>query len=136
MNVLVDTNVLLSAVLRDRLPESVVLRVATAPDIRWIVTPDIMREYVEVLARPTFGLSQEVLREWIELIEMRTAMVPSPPSNVTLPRDPKDAVFLAASLSTNADFLITGDKDLLECNATIDTRIVSVAEFAAEFQIV
>lgn len=34
MNVLIDTNVLLSAALRDRLPESVVLYVASRDDVR------------------------------------------------------------------------------------------------------
>jgi uncharacterized protein len=136
MNVLVDTNVLLSAVLRDRLPESVVLRVATAPDIRWIVTPEILLEYAAVLARPKFALSQGILKEWAELIEMRTVVIPSPASHAELPRDPKDAIFLAAALFSSAQYLITGDKDLLEFRGAIETRIVSVVDFAAEHQIV
>jgi putative PIN family toxin of toxin-antitoxin system len=135
MNVLVDTNVLLSAALRDRLPESVVLYVATTPDIRWIVTTEIMHEYNAVLARPKFALSQELLQNWAELIAMRTALVPSPTGYAPLPRDPKDAMFLAAALSASADYLITGDKDLLDFHNPIGTRIVSVAEFAAEHQV-
>lgn len=136
MNVLIDTNVVLSAALRDRLPESVVLRVATASDIRWIVTPEILREYTAVLARPKFALSEDILSEWAELIEMRTVVVPSPSSRVSVPRDPKDVKFLAAALSASAQFLISGDKDLLEYAGVIETRIVSVGEFAAEHQIV
>lgn len=63
MNVLIDTNVLLSAALRDRLPEQVVRYVATADDCRWIVTAEIVLEYVEVLKRPKFGLSPPLLQE-------------------------------------------------------------------------
>lgn len=37
MNLLIDTNVLLSAALRDRLPERVVLHVAGRDDFRWLV---------------------------------------------------------------------------------------------------
>lgn len=136
MNVLIDTNVLLSAALCDRLPESVVLHVATAPDIRWIVTAEIAREYVAVLARPKFALSHDVLKEWAELVEMRTVVIPSPPGDLPSPRDPKDAMFLAAALSASAAYLITGDKDLLEYRGAIDTRIVTVTEFAAEHQII
>jgi predicted nucleic acid-binding protein len=44
MNVLIDTNVLLSAALRDRLPEKIVLYVATRDDVRWLVTPEILAE--------------------------------------------------------------------------------------------
>lgn len=135
MNVLIDTNLLLSAALRDRLPESLVLRVATAPDMRWIVTPEILGEYTAVLARPKFALSQDVLKAWAKLVEMRTVAVPSPTRLTNLPRDPKDAIFLAAALSTSAEFLVTGDKDLLEFRGAIDTRIVTVARFASEHQI-
>ncbi len=63
MNVLIDTNVLISAALRDRLPERVVLYVATRDDCRWLVTPEILAEYVDVLRRPKFGLPEDVLKQ-------------------------------------------------------------------------
>ena len=80
MIVLVDTNVLLSAALRDRLPERVVLYLATNDDWKWFVTPDILAEYVDVLRRPKFGFSPQTLSRWSELINMRTINVPAPPT--------------------------------------------------------
>jgi putative PIN family toxin of toxin-antitoxin system len=136
MNVLIDTNVLLSAALRDRLPEQVVRYVAAADDCRWIVTEEIVREYVGVIKRPRFGLSPQLLQEWAELISLRTVMVASSPVQIEFPRDPKDAIFLSAALSAGADYLISGGNDLLQCRVGIATRIVSVAEFAAEFGLV
>ena len=53
-----------------------------------------------------------------------------------LPRDPKDAIFLVAAIATGAEFLINGDKDLLESTVSIATRIVSAAEFASAVGIV
>jgi len=135
MNVLIDTNVLLSAALRDKLPERVVLYVATWDDCRWLVTPEILAEYTDVLRRPKFGLDQQTLDRWTELLGMRTVNVGSPPNVPDFPRDPKDAPFLAAALLANADFLITGDKDLLGARDIVATRIVTVAEFSSEFQI-
>lgn len=135
MNVLIDTNVLLSAALRDKLPERVVLYVATRDDVHWLVTPDILAEYTDVLRRPRFGLDEQTLERWAELLAMRTVNVGSPPRLPDFPRDPKDAPFLAAALSAHADFLITGDKDLLEAKDIVTTRIVTVAEFSSEFQI-
>src|SRR5262249_206862 len=113
MNVLIDTNVLLSAALRDKLPERVILYVAGRDEIRWLVTPEILAEYTEVLRRPGFGLNAETLRRWAELLAMRTVNVGSPPTVPDFPRDPKDTPFLAAALASHADYLITGDKDLL-----------------------
>jgi len=135
MNVVIDTNILLSAALRDRLPERVVLYVAGRDDIRWLVTPEILAEYTDVLRRPKFGLEEQTLKRWAELLEMRTVNVGSPPTVPDFPRDPKDAPFLAAALAAHADFLITGDKDLLQAKNIVSTRIVTVAEFSNEFQI-
>jgi putative PIN family toxin of toxin-antitoxin system len=134
MNVLIDTNVLLSAALRDKTPERVVLYVATRDECRWLVTPEILAEYVDVLRRPKFGLPAEVLQHWAELMELRTVSVGNPPA-VPFARDPKDAPLLAAAIATQADFLITGDRDLLEAKDSVATRVVTVAEFASEFQI-
>lgn len=135
MNVLVDTNVLLSAALRNRLPEQVVLYVATHDECRWIVTAEILKEYTDVLRRPRFGLPTEVVQRWTELIAMRAILVPSPTSDLRFPRDPKDLLFLSAAVAENADFLITGDHDLLQAKGVVSTRITTVADFAAEFGI-
>jgi putative PIN family toxin of toxin-antitoxin system len=135
MNVLIDTNVLLSAALRDKLPERVVLYVAGRDDFRWLVTPEILAEYTEVLRRPKFSLDEQALSRWTELLEMRTVKAGSPPEVPDFPRDPKDVPFLAAALATHAELLITGDKDLLEAKSIVATRIVTIAEFSSEFQI-
>src|SRR6516225_9401932 len=103
MNVLIDTNVLLSAALRDKLPEQVVLYVATRDDFRWLVSPEILAEYNGVLRRPKFGLDQQVLKQWAELLAMRTVNIDSPPKVPDFPRDPKDAPFLAAAMAVRAD---------------------------------
>jgi uncharacterized protein len=136
MIALVDTNVLLSAALRDRLPERVVLHVAMHDEWLWLVTPDILQEYHEVLPRPKFRLSPETLRKWIELVEMRSLRLEIQPLPLTGQlRDPKDRPFLAAAIATAADYLITGDKDLLTAQPFVSTRIVTVAEFARLFGI-
>ena len=135
MNLIVDTNGLLSAALRDRLPERVVLIVATDQRFRWLATQQILTEYVEVLRRPKFKLADDVVNAWKLVVELQTVKVASPSLEVGDLRDPKDVPFLAAALANNADYLITGDKDLLELAGKVRTRIVTVAEFAAEFQI-
>ena len=113
MKIVLDTNVLLSAAWRDRLPERVVLHIATSPECEWIVTAPIRAEYTAVVKRPKFNLPGELLQQWADLIEMRTTVIPLP-ETVTPPlRDPADAIFLAAAIASEADFLITGDNDLL-----------------------
>ena len=135
MKVLVDTNVLLSAALRDRLPERVVLHIGTRDEWTWFVTPEILEEYIQVLRRPKFALPAEILERWTDLVQSRTVCVNSPPA-VEFARDPKDAPFLAAAIATSAEYLITGDRDLLQAQALVSTRIVTAAEMAQILQIV
>jgi putative PIN family toxin of toxin-antitoxin system len=104
-------------------------------DWKWIVTPEILAEYVEVLQRPKFHLSPEALANWADLVAMRTLNIGSPPSTGLEVRDPKDTPFLAAALAGRADYLVTGDQDLLAAKDVVATRIVTVAEFAREFDI-
>jgi putative PIN family toxin of toxin-antitoxin system len=135
MNILIDTNIQVSAALRDKLPERVVLYVASRDDFRWLVSPEILTEYRDVLRRRRFGLDQRFIDLWVELLRMRTVNIGSPPAAPDYPRDPKDAPFLAAAIAAKADFLITGDKDLLDAAKVVATRIVTVAQFSSEFGI-
>ena len=128
MKVLIDTNVLISAVWRDRKPESVILWVIAHPDWQWVVSTEIMKEYKDVLHRKKFSFSAETLQGWEALLDRDTHLV-SVNMNVDFPRDQKDAKFLACALSTNADFFITGDADFEEAYKIIDTTIISVSMF-------
>jgi putative PIN family toxin of toxin-antitoxin system len=99
-----------------------------------LVTPEILDEYVSVLRRPKFALTEELLDRWMALVHARTVPVPSPPA-VSFPRDPKDAPFLAAAISAGADYLITGDKDLLQAQSLTQAKILAAADFARLFSI-
>ena len=128
MKVLIDTNVLISAVWRDRKPEEVILWVIAHPDWQWIVSLEIMQEYREVLRRKKFSFSSETLHKW-ETILTRDTHLKIASAEIDFPRDQKDAKFLACALSNNADFFITGDGDFGEARKIINTTIISVSLF-------
>jgi predicted nucleic acid-binding protein len=98
MTILIDTSVLVSAALRDRIPERVVLFVATNAEYRWMVTPDILNEYASVLARPKFGLSAEALQHWSELIACGQFLFPNLLWTSIFPAIPKMRHFWLARL--------------------------------------
>lgn len=128
MKVLIDTNVLVSAVLRDRAPEEVLLFVVGHSDYTWIVSGDIVAEYYSVLSRPRFALPREVLARWDAILRTATTMV-DVPLGVDFPRDQGDAKFLACALASRADYLITGDRDFEEARKLVTTIILSVSAF-------
>jgi putative PIN family toxin of toxin-antitoxin system len=110
MILVIDTNILVSAALRDRDPEAVVVFAAGTAGVHWVASPQIIAEYRTVLSRPKFGLTPKLLERWFTFFE-RSIEVGDVASKADLPRDQADAVFLDCAIATRADFLITGDRD-------------------------
>jgi len=128
MKVLIDTNVLVSAVWRDKKPEELILWILAHPDWQWIVSSEIMQEYVEVLHRKKFSFSPETLRKWETILARDTRLNPVS-AEFDFPRDQKDAKFLACAISNHVDFFITGDGDFEDARKDLNTVIVSVSIF-------
>lgn len=129
MRVVIDTNILVSAVIRDRLPERVLLWCLGNPEVEWLVTPSVMAEYSAVIQRPKFALPRATVTWWLELLAADTHVI-QPTVTLDFPRDRKDALFLVCAASGKADYLITGDGDFSEAQSLLQTRIVSVRQFA------
>lgn len=128
IRVVIDTNVLVSAILRGRAPQAVILFVAEQPDFEWVVSAAIVREYKAVLSRPKFGLPPDLLQRWFVMIDTLTTLVPVT-SMVELPRDPKDAKFLECALDAEAHYFISGDLDFGGAQKLGKTTILTVALF-------
>lgn len=128
MKVVIDTNVLVSAILRNRVPEAVILFMVGNDDMEWVVSPEIMAEYREVLSRPKFVLPPEILDQWFELLERFTVTYHTE-LTIDSPRDQKDAEFLSCAIASGADFFITGDRDFSQAQRLLTTTILSVIQF-------
>lgn len=126
--VVIDTGIVVSAAIRDRTPEEVVLFVAESKDFEWIVSPSILKEYNEVLARRKFGLTEEILAEWHRTFQIFTTIV-EPELTIEFARDRKDAIFLECAIASEAKYLITGDKDFEDADRSTKITIISVSQF-------
>ncbi|MEX2217930.1 MAG: putative toxin-antitoxin system toxin component, PIN family [Phycisphaerales bacterium] len=125
---MVDTNVVVSAALRDREPEAVILHIVATSGVEWLATPWILEEYRAVLRRPKFGLEATQLAEWDRLLAAAVLVVepgPKPP----WAGDPGDVELVACALATSADYLITGDRGLLGAGRLGTTLVVTVSQF-------
>lgn len=114
--------------LKDRVPEEVILFVLGNPDFTWIASTEIVNEYMSVIKRGKFKLSEETVQKWQSVFERRVK-VEEATLEVDFPRDQKDAIFLACALSVKADYLITGDKDFEEAHKAGVTTVIKVSEF-------
>ncbi len=134
LRVIIDTNILISAILKDKLPEKALLLIIEDERFNWIASEEIIQEYKTVIIRPKFHIPEDEIKIQFALIDRMTTMV-YPDLTMTFQRDQKDAKFLACAVAANADFLITGDSDLAEVGKCNNTKIISVSEFAALFNI-
>lgn len=128
MKVVIDTNVVVSAALKNRDPEAVLRAVVARPDWEWVVSAEILVEYKTVLARAKFGLPSELLHQWITFLETVTVLV-EVPVVPPYPPDPTDAKFLACALAAHADWFVTGDRDFAQARKLVTTTILSVSQF-------
>lgn len=128
MRVVIDTNVLISAILKDRVPEEILLYVCSETNIQWIVTPEILAEYFEVLHRPKFSLPPDIIVSWERVIDANTISFESIAEAPKL-SDPGDEKFLACAIAANADILISGDKVLKQVLKIGGTLILSPSQF-------
>ncbi|MFM5982799.1 MAG: putative toxin-antitoxin system toxin component, PIN family [Sphaerospermopsis kisseleviana] len=129
MIIIIDTNILVSAAISGRKPESVINWIINQPDYQWVVSEEILAEYQQVLNRRKFKLTDIQKEKWLKLIQNSTKLI-DVASEFDFPRDQKDAKFLACAISANADFLITGDRDFTEVKNLGNTVIISVSLFA------
>ena len=114
MRLLLDTNVLVSAVLFGGLPQGLVEQ-AFRGEYELVTSEALLDEFEEVLrerfARP--ALLARALREELASI----ADMSRPQRIPRASRDPADDMVLAAALGGHADAIVTGDKDLLDLGA-------------------
>lgn len=89
-----------------------------------------LRELQEVLWRKKFDqyLTVEERKEFITNFVLHGTPV-EPVEKITECRDPKDNKFLELAVSGNADFIISGDEDLLVLNPFRDIPILTPHEF-------
>ncbi len=126
--IIIDTNLWISFLITkdfSKLDEIIFIRNA-----RLVFSQELLDEFLEVVQRPKFRrffsakdieVILETIEEYAVYIKVNTL--------VEICRDPKDNFLLSLSIDGKADFLITGDKDLLAMNKFGETTIVTITEF-------
>lgn len=105
----------------------------TEGDVSLLFSEQLFAEFIEVSKRPklkkyfkTKDISAllTLMNSFSEMVEVK--------SNVDLCRDKKDNFILNLAIDSNANFLVTGDKDLLELKKVNKTKIITFTDLALE----
>lgn len=131
MKIILDTNVLVSGIFWQGIPARI-LDAWTDQRFRLVVSPPILEEYQEVvdyLTRkyPSITTGQTIL----QAIAVYSDIV----EPVKLPKqictDPDDDKFIAAGLSGQVDYVVSGDVALLKTDGYLGLRVVKPSVFFA-----
>lgn len=137
MRVILDTNVLLGALISPHGPPEAIYRAWRAARFELVTSTAQLDELRRVSRYPKLKTILPAHRIGTMVNNMQRAIVlgalPSLPDAMEI-NDPNDAFLLAMALASEADYLVTGDRraGLLQLGAAGRTRIVTPATFCAE----
>lgn len=133
VRVIFDTNVWISFLIGKRL--SKIKQYISDGSILVITTEQLLTEIKTVTSRKKLKkyFPKRSVNELIELLEIIAEKVETTPTHF-INRDPKDNFLLDLIDFSNADFLITGDRDLLVLNSFKTAKIVTPTEFEEQFE--
>jgi putative PIN family toxin of toxin-antitoxin system len=130
----VDANVFVSAVLRADSPPDKIVSAAFSLDFQLVTSPILLAELEEVLRLPRIaqrhGRSANEVAAFIARL-FHTAIVVQPEERLSIVRDDDDNRVLEAALAGEADYVVSGDADLLSLEEYQGVQIVTPARFLA-----
>lgn len=121
-----DTNVLVAALISEGLCHKL-LRRAARGEISAYISPYILKELKEVL-RNKVGVSNEDISAFVDLLLIAMEVVDPEEAGLSLNgicRDPHDDPVIAGAVAAAANYLVSGDLDLLELQKYQSIMIVS-----------
>ena len=128
MRVVIDTNVFISAALKDRSPPSDAVHLAAERDLL-LKSATTEQELFITLARPRLApLIPSLFQDWLADVLGAAELVPIT-ERIVACRDPKDDKFLELAVNGHADLIVSGDADLLTLSPFRGIPIITPAAF-------
>jgi putative PIN family toxin of toxin-antitoxin system len=122
-----DTNILFSATGWQGKPFECVQR-ARAGEVQVVTCPELIEELAEKLeARLHFSADQvaETIADYLGFLRV----IQIPKVLMAVPRDPEDNMVLECAIEGEAQYIVSGDKHLLELKEYRGIRIIRAADF-------
>jgi putative PIN family toxin of toxin-antitoxin system len=126
--VILDTNLWISFLISKKFNQ--IDSLIRAKKITLIFSSELLEEFIEVAFRPKFTkyFSKEDIEEILETFDQFGELI-EVKSDIEVSRDEKDNFLLNLAVDSSADYLITGDTDLLILEKIASTRIMIFNDF-------
>lgn len=133
MRAVFDTNVLIAAFLTEGLCSGLLIR-ARKQAFNLVLCDDIIREFEGILIKK-FKLTSTAISEISAIVSEAASEILhklNPIPNIC--RDPNDDMIIACAIDATADYIVTGDEDLLILKKYKDIVIMNPRNFEALFE--
>jgi len=124
--VVVDTSVV-SAAIRAGKAYGFLLKAVLGGKCALVTSDEIINEIREVLCRPKFRLDKNEVDNVVSALESLSDIIETK-SKFSVVRDPADDMFINAAYDGGADYIVSGDRDLLDLAEFKGIRMVTVDE--------
>lgn len=124
--VVVDTNVLVSALIHNGKSRKLVQKLLTEHTV--VLSSQMLAELADVLSREKFSVTSAQVDRLISILVKKATMVPAHSISKIIPEDPDDDIILNTAFSGKADYIVSGDKHILKLAYYKKTQILSVNE--------
>ena len=128
--VVIDTNVIVSGLLKAESQPAMVLNLAVSDRIRVLVDESVLSEYEAVLHREKFRFDPAAIGDLLTFLRYGSEHVVTTPSAKTT-SDPGDQKFYDIAVSGAAAYLITGNR----AHFPVEAWIVTPREFVDRYRI-
>jgi len=128
MKLVLDTNIFISAFYWGGNSEKIINRIIEGVD-ELFISDQIITEISNVMARPKFKTKPETIIGYIKTIEKSSKKIFVDGKIKDICRDKDDDDKLECAILANADFIITGDEDLLVLRDYKTVKIVTQKEY-------
>ncbi len=130
---MLDTNILISAFLLAPSTVSAKAYYKAKNSGEIVMSEDTFNEFSEVFVRPKFDKYLSLTKRLTIIEDLKSLLsFIAITESVNVCRDPKDNKYLELAISSDASFIVTGDKDLLILNPFENIPIVTAADFIRE----
>lgn len=133
MRIVLDTNVLVSGAFFGGFPGRVV-DACVQGRVELVVTPQIWTEYVRVGEEFTRSHPTPLFSQLLAHLATCAKVIKAAPLDTPVCRDSHDDMFVACSLASGADFIVSGDKDLLDVRVKAIVNVVAPREFLSRLK--
>lgn len=126
VKVTLDTNIIVSGLVYGGKPEQI-LNLIQQPQIQVVISPILKAELIEVLIKK-FSFTQEKVRLTEKFIEENFRLV-YPKISLNYVKDEDDNRVLEVAVDGGCNFIITGDKELLDLGSFQGINILTADQF-------